>query len=127
MSTTIRHILDHINHDELVGEPGGTPVGPWQDFVVDPGWTSTMRYRTLAGGLQFEGVAMGSISGGALARIGALPPAYRPARQQVMMGAVIAGISYAYGFLVFQTNGDVITWWSAAGTQIIVAGIVSLD
>lgn len=40
---------------------------------------------------------------------------------------ILSGISYAFAFVAFQPTGDVIVWFSAAGTQIVISGIITLD
>jgi hypothetical protein len=125
-----RYILDHVNHDDLVGEPGGGGVGPWVVFVPDSGWlNSTLRYRLVPGGLQFEGTVFGPLPAHALARIGILPVGYRPQRPQRHTVVVSVSLSFAWGLLETREDGGVFTWWDEADANsgVTVGVVMALD
>lgn len=123
MSDT-RYLVDHINHVDLIPAQG---VGPWQTFTPDAGWgNSTLRYRRVPAGLQFEGIATNNQPQNTTIQLGTLPT-LAPQRQQVMMIGETGSGGYGYGFLVFNVNGTILCWFGIAATQIYPSGIVALD
>lgn len=130
---TVRHILDHINHDELTG---GSSVGPWLDFVADDGWYSLLRYRTTPLGLQLEGAVQPTVGLPAATDtlFGTLPVGYRPQRRQWLAATVVfpqAPARYAFGSIWSESGtGQLYTWWpegSGGGSYIAVCGVLTLE
>jgi hypothetical protein len=117
--------------DALNRRTGDTRYAPgaWQDFVPDPGWTSVLRYRLTPLGMQLEGAAQGAVPANATARIGVLPPGYRPARRQFLPGVVSVGLSFGFGLIFVDDTGELSTWWSIAGANSYIAlnGVVAMD
>jgi hypothetical protein len=103
--------------------------GPWQDFVPDPGWTSVLRYRLVAEGMQIEGAVEGALPANATGRIGIFPAGYRPARRQFLMGTVSVGLSVGWGTSYIEADGQMFTYWSIAGGASFIAlnGVVAMD
>jgi hypothetical protein len=103
--------------------------GPWQSFEADPGWTTTLRYRRVAGGLQLDGTAAGALTANAKARIGVLPASYQPAYQSHLAGVVVVGLAYGTGMVEIDPDGQVWTYWSIGGTGSLISlsGVVAMD
>jgi hypothetical protein len=103
--------------------------GPWQDFVPDPGWTSFLRYRLVAEGMQIEGAVEGALPANATGRLGILPAGYRPVRRQFLLGTVSVGLSIGWGTVYIESDGQMWTYWSiaGAGSYIAVSSVVAMD
>jgi hypothetical protein len=104
--------------------------GLWQSLEADPGWTTTLRYRRVAEGLQLDGTAAGALVANAKARIGVLPATDRPAYQEHLAGVVFVPPStYGAGMLEIDPDGQVWTYWSidGAGSLISLSGVVAMD
>jgi hypothetical protein len=83
-------------------------VGPWEDFVPDPGWTdSSLRARLIysGGSVQFKGMISGELPASSQARIGILEPDFRPAQPK---GFVVAGLTSGLPNLEIQSDGWVL-------------------
>jgi hypothetical protein len=125
----VRYILDHVNHDDLVAG-ADTGVGPWIDFVPDPGWTSQLRYRLTPLGLQLDGGMTGALQANATARMGILPPGYRPIRLGFLPATVVVPpATYGFGTVWGDQNGWLQTYWTIAGngSLIAISGVLALD
>lgn len=105
-----------------------SPAGAWQNFTAGVGWTnSTLRYRMVPAGLQFEGTAVNLQPLNSTIALGTLPIGYRVARQQVMVTALTGAGGYGFGYLIFNVNGEILVWYGIAGNQIYPSGIIALD
>jgi hypothetical protein len=125
--TTTRYVIDHINAVDLLGP---VVAGPWRDFPADIGWTSTLRYRLVPGGMQLAGLMQGPLPAGARARTGILPDGFRPAAVQVLPCVVTSGVLFGHGSFELWQDGQCWTWWSIGGeanSGIFVSGIVAMD
>ena len=124
----VRYILDHVNHDALVGV-GESGVGPWRAMAGAPGWTSAARYRLVPLGLQLAGSMSGPLEVNTPRHIGTLPPDAQPVETQVAPVAITAGNIATTGVLiVYPDNGEVFYWAAVGGNGVIyLSTVFSLD
>jgi len=122
----IRYILDDRNHRDIIGVPG---VGEWRPFAVDPGWVSTLRYRVVPGGVQFDGTAQGALPANALGRIGVLGGDIRPLRQSHASAIIRVGLTFGWGLIELRTTGELYTQWSIGGEGgfASIGAVMALD
>ena len=130
----VRYILDHVNHDQLVGSESG--IGPWQDFVGEQGWNSLLRYRLTPSGVQLEGAMQptSGMSANTDTLMGTLPAGYRPQRRQWLAATLVFSsppIRYVFASVWSEaTNGQLFTWWpegSGGGSYVAVSGVLTLE
>ena len=123
-----RFVVDHLNHDDLIGV-GESGVGPWQDFVLNPGFSGALRYRLVPLGLQLSGMPQGLIELNVLRELGTLPPGYRPALLQGLSATVFT-TTIGAALLLCYPDGIVMFGSSLAGpagSPLIVNGVIPLD
>ena len=130
----VRYILDHINHDALVGSESG--IGPWQDFVAQAGWNSLLRFRLTPSGVQLEGAMQPTfgLSANTDTLMGVLPSGYQPQRRQWLAATVVFPVPtprYLFASVWADAgNGQLLTWWpegSGGGSYVAVCGFLTLE
>jgi hypothetical protein len=100
--------------------------GPWTDFPADPGYTLvTLRYRTVADGLQLSGEVGAPLPAQARARMGVLPAGVRPARMQRFPATVAVGINVGMAAAEVLPDGSVWHQWTIGDAPNV--GVLSMN
>jgi hypothetical protein len=104
----------------------------WADFPIDPGYTLvTLRYRTVAGGLQLSGEVGAPLPAQARARMGLLPAGVWPTRMQRFPATVAVGLNVGMAAVEVLPDGSVWHQWTIGDSQIVgvlsINAIVALD
>jgi hypothetical protein len=111
-------------------------VGPWQDFVGEPGWNALLRYRLTPLGVQLEGGMQPTVplNANTDTLMGALPPGYRPQRRQWLAATLVfptPPIRYVFASVWAEaTNGQLFTSWpepSGGNAYVAVSGVLTLE